>query len=391
MNTPSFEEALRAVGVSEEAIHALIENEYTEVSQLINLHVNDFLAFGIKGRSAAILAEKFGKRSGGQPVALEQSVPQPIKVEVSLPKLFDQMGTLELLSQLAGDPNNADALAVLLAKPEVIAASSKTDAWAVPGTNSEVKLDVDATVAYIRYLGKSGSVPQRMYQGRRPKSIHVILGVVEKTLVNPFTGEPVVECLDELGNDWSKVDRTLMKAILWARLTRHALFPASIDAFSAFEEISKKTLPRRWQTILDDYNAAVEDEDHKALSVSLVWKVSANVADSNGGGGISSVAQQPNRIQAVDPESSVREMCQGDGSLTSMSGRLTGVFTNLTVTGMDCRVDVVVLGFAKVTGMSCKGSIYLAPGANIEITGMDCSAQVRRVSWEQLTELVRDW
>lgn len=36
-NTLSFEETLREVGVSDEAIAALVENEYTQVAQLAGL------------------------------------------------------------------------------------------------------------------------------------------------------------------------------------------------------------------------------------------------------------------------------------------------------------------------------------------------------------------
>ncbi|QQS15414.1 MAG: hypothetical protein IPK84_03525 [Candidatus Moraniibacteriota bacterium] len=390
-STIFFEEALREVGVSDVAIAALIDNEYTDVSQLTNLDVNDFLALGIKGRPASLLAEKFGRRSGGQSVDLDQSTSkQPIKVEVSLPKSFDQMGTSELLSQLA-DTSNADALSTLLGKPEVIAASARTDSWAIPGTGG-TKLDVDATMAYIRYLGKPGATPQRLYQGRRPKSIHVILGVVEKTLVNPFTGEPVVEGLDASGNDWSKTDRILMKAILWARFTRHRFFPAAIDPFSAFEEISQQPLPRRWQGILDDYNAAVEDEDPAALGVSLAWKAPTATNTNGKGDTIGGVAaEQRTRGAALDPESFVRAKCQGAGTLSGMDSKLVGVFSTVAVSGMNQSVCVIVLDSFKVSGMNQSGVVYLAPGAVTKGSGMGNTISIERKSWEQLAQIAREW
>lgn len=346
---------------------------------------------GVKGRSADILVEKFGGQPSNQSTVSEQPVPQPIKVEVSLPKSFDQMGTSELLLQLA-DASNADALSTLLGKPEVIAASARTDSWAIPGTGG-TKLDVDATMAYIRYLGKPGAAPQRLYQGRRPKSIHVILGVVEKTLVNPFTGGPVVEGLDETGNDWSDVDRALMKAISWARVTRHRFFPTAIDPFSAFEEISQQPLPRRWQNILDDYNAAVEDEDLTALGVSLLWRASADT-NTNGRGGDTAggvAAEQRTRGSVFDSESFVRAKCQGAGTLSGMDSKLVGVFSTVAVSGMNQSVCVIVLDSFKVSGMNQSGVVYLAPGAVTKGSGMGNTISIERKSWEQLAQIARDW
>lgn len=393
MSTPSFEETLREAGVSDAAIAALTENEYTDIGQLANLDVNDFLALDIKGRPALLLAEKFGKRSNGQVAVQESFAQQPIKVEVSMPKSPDQLGTSELLSQLASDPNNADMLAALLAKPDVLAVSSKTDSWVIPGVDGESKLDVNATMAYICYLGKSGATPQRTYQGRRPKSIHVILGIVEKTLLNPFTGEPVVEGLDASGNDWSKIDRTLMKAILWARVTRHGFFPTAIDPFSAFEEISQQPLPRRWKNILDDYNAAVEDEDPTALGVSLLWKASAD-ASTNGRGGDTAggvAAEQRTRGSVFDSESFVRAKCQGAGTLSGMDSKLVGVFSTVAVSGMNQSVCVIVLDSFKMSGMNQSGVVYLAPGAVTKGSGMGNTISIERKSWEQLAQIARDW
>ena len=383
MDIASFNEALRNVGVSEEAINLLAENEFSELPQLSGLDLEDFLRIGIKGNSARVLAEQFGRRAVEQASA---QAAQPLKVEVTLPKSIEQMSITELLQFLGSEPGNKEVLAILLAKPDVSVASAKTDSWALPALENAAGMDIEGTLAYINYLGKSGSVPQRVYRGRRPKSIYVILGIVEKTMVNPFFDELLVEGLDSLGNDWSAVDRVLMKAIIWARATKHRFLPATIDPFSVFEEISGVTLPKRWQAILDDYSAALEEDDPVALGISLTAK---SVKSAKPEFATSIVEELP--AKKNDPEMLVRTKSLGNGDISGVNGVLTGVFDTIDVSGVGGRVDVVVIRRACVSGVNLTGSLRLAPGAKLDSSGVNNTIATKRLSWEQLSEIVKDW
>lgn len=397
----NFKEEVLKTGATIAAYERLLDNEYESIDELAGLSPQDYIQMGIKGKSARTLAEAFNDSEDEE--LTEKQL--PMKVEVSMPKTFDQMGTVELLTVLMTESNNADALSALLARPDVVLATSKTNNW---GISPKGNLDAELTAAFIRYLGKPGSTVQRMYKGQRPKNIHVILGIIEKSLINPFNeNELLVEELDSFGNDWSKVDRNLMRAILWARTTRHSFIPPNLDPFSAFENITSDPLPRRWSEILIDFEAAVEEGDPEATMINLSRKPEVMdqqkkpnsphdegiTSDSHGASweDVKDLGKRMFQGQQDSAEESVRKRCLGDIDVDSMDSQVNGVFTNVKIDCMDCKIKAIVLKSFRCSCMDIEGNLWLAPGASIKSSTMDSSLKIRRASWEELESLVKKW
>lgn len=387
-----FEGPLSDAGVSELAIAILKEQEYTNVGELVGLDFTDFIAMGIKGKSAQILAQTFGRRSrsAGAGVLEERvgSPDSPVRVEVSMPKTFEQMNVQELLAHLVANPGDTEALGALRRKDAVFAAAAKTDEWVIPveceDTKGPVSMDIEATLAYLAYLGKKGASRQRMFRSRRPISIEQVLGITETGMIHPlFEGCVIQDGLDQWGCDWSGVNRTLMRAILWARRTNHTLFPRTIDPIDAHDELTLSPMNRRWSAIWADYNFALGKEDPAAVAITLA--VPKDTGDSSAARSVLGVIL----TAKVNLESAVREMSLGDSTVTGSDRVVTGVYDNLVASGSDMVFrDVIVLGSAVITGSDINGTVWLAPGATIRCSGSDMRLKQYRRNWQQLADQV---
>jgi hypothetical protein len=71
-----------------------------------------------------------------------------------------------------------------------------------------------------------------------------------------------------------------------------------------------------------------------------------------------------------------------------MDARASGVYDEVTLSGMDNQVQIVVLKRIKVSGMDHEGVVYLAPGARVKSSGMDHRLEIRQRSWAELKRVI---
>lgn len=189
----------------------------------------------------------------------------------SLTKMKD-LTINELLAALKNKPNNDELFDELHRRDQYINAHRKTHRLVV--LDATKTLDVDKTLAYWKYLQR-GHV-QREFQGGQVTTLEKSLGRVEKLLYHPVVpGETINEGIDRWGKNWGddRVSTELMEAVYWARTTSHVLFPKNPDPITVYKELTAKELDERWSQILEDYRAAVQDDE---AHVSLVVKESGD-------------------------------------------------------------------------------------------------------------------
>ncbi len=343
----------------------------------------------------------------------------PQKIEVTVPKSPDQMTAVELLKQLAGNPQDIEALTLLRTKEPIASASRITDEWAI---RKDGVLSAELTLAYCLYLGKTGARTQRQYKGGRPTTIENAMGIKEKALRHPLIeGDIIQEGMDSYGNDWTNVPRELMKALLWARVTGHQRFPRTFDPTSVFYEISATPLSPRWAGILSDYQAAVADEE-PGTEINLTWNEKKAARDPKAkpgneparmkneaeeqqgrptkrdfeelkeglGGlvGILSGAGGKSDGKEESAENYVRARLQGNAQSSGVDSTITGVFSNIVIGGVNCKFMAIALNTVKVSGVGASGIIYTGPEASVKITGVGMTVQQKSRSWEQLKEII---
>jgi hypothetical protein len=243
-----FEDKLKAAGISPEAIDILVKQEFTSVGDLGSLTVESLVGMGIKHGTAQKIVANFGKKE-----------PQP----------FDKMPLPDLLKYLVNNPRDDNALKALKQQEAVQKAATKTPNWAVMGIEDK-KLDVSLTLAYLDFL-KSSS-PRDTYRGKAVVSIEVALGQTDDVILNhPVLDEKLsADGVDSNDLNWLTVPVEVRKALFWAQVTGHALFPKNPagEVFEVYKEATKNPLEAgRVKKIVTEYQAAVLREDPAAVKI----------------------------------------------------------------------------------------------------------------------------
>lgn len=207
----------------------------------------------------------------------------PIQVTVQPQATLPEMEIKQLLERLVGNPADDAALDELRSRDQFRAAYAKDPRVAViEGTNGP--LNVPATLKYWQFLRKGQ--PQSRWESKRVVTIEKALGRIERLLLHPLVArETIYMGTDTYGCDWTKVSPDRMEAAYWARTTEHAMFPKSMDPLDTYEALAAETLSKRWQTIVEDYLAQIEDHGR------------VNLLASEGGRGPSDQPFRPSRFE----------------------------------------------------------------------------------------------
>lgn len=191
---------------------------------------------------------------------------QAINVVVNQAKEIADMSPGELLALLVNEPDNDDAYDAFVSHQRVIPLLNKT-----PNIMAALKgggFDIQKTQNYWRRLRNPLSQPLTKFQGARLVTVDKALGRIEKILVHPvFAGEYINAGYDNDNQDWSEVDRELMEAVLWARQTKHRAFPKNPDPYAVYGELTAEDLSPRWDNILEDYQAFLDDGGQRVTLV----------------------------------------------------------------------------------------------------------------------------
>ncbi len=324
--------------------------------------------------------------TAGASSSAAQAVDRAIKVQVELPRNISDMSLRELLELLRGHPDRADEiLAYVHVQPQVIKALCKSDRLAIV---HEGQLDVEATVQYITHLARDYTQLSELVRGVRPTTFAKAAGTESRPYIHPFTGEPV-EGADELGFDFSTLGEELHNALLWASVTKHPAWPATIDRFTMSQEVFEAKLPRRWQLILDAFRAAKIDGDEVATRINRYYP-----KDLMRSLGLDSTARsrrpfghEPERTQAWYEEQ-LQAIAEAPISVIGSNIlRRHCVLTSASTTGGNIRLDgVIVLGNVTTTGGNLNGTAWTPAGVRIYTTGGDNNLQAYTRSWKQLYE-----
>jgi formylglycine-generating enzyme required for sulfatase activity len=246
-----FQSQLAKIGIPQNEIEILLKENITQPEQFKGLTKEDLQRIKISLGSAQKLLVNFGEK--------------PVMDA-------GKMSEIELLTHLAGNPQDDNALQTLKSKPLIQKAEGKTSRWAVVNPDDK-KLDVPTTLKYLTFLSKPNAAKQTEFEKKRTTSIEIALGKSNSgEMAHPlFDGEIITDGLDSQGIDWSDVPPEVMKALLWARKTTHPAFPKeAIDAWDLHDKAATKPLTNaRLKRMVSDYQAKVEEEDPTATSISL--------------------------------------------------------------------------------------------------------------------------
>lgn len=251
---------LTAAKVTEAAIKALENEGLTELDLLCSTSSTELKNIDIKLGDAKRI-EKFCSTAQPQPVELGD---------------LDKLSALDLLKKLAENPDDTNALEALRSKRLVKKAENRTNSWAVVSMNEsgERKLDAQATYDYLKHITLKTVPPllNKTRDGKLIESIEILGKADGEYLLHPlFDGQCITNGYDETRLDWSKVPQEIMKALLWARVTRHENYlRLNLDADRVYAEVAKDSVNDVFiKGIIEDYRLALKGKNRRALYIDL--------------------------------------------------------------------------------------------------------------------------
>ena len=197
-----------------------------------------------------------------------------------------------------------------------------------------------------------------------------------QVLRHPLTGEPI-QGTDEAGLDYSQLEAQLRKAVIWARVTNHPLFPKQVRLAEDGYALCTKPLPTPWDLILRDYWTAVERQETSAQGVRLEYDES-ELGDQ--------VEFQPQSLKNY--ESIVRHHARDKYVAIHSFQTLEGIYNQLEVVGCDINLkSVVVLERANLVGSNISGTIMI-PSQKVSVLeiGLNINVSPKIVPWSQIAQ-----
>lgn len=337
------------------------------------------------------------KRGGFTPAPAPAAAAVPPRMVVEIPESPAEMSWRKLLPLLAEDPGRDQELRPYLhVQPQYRTAHERT-AGALAFKREGGGLDAEMTIAYIDQVSRPHAKVQGKFRGHRPVTLGVALGLEERPVFHPFTAEPV-SGPDSNGFDFGELPAIhpgLNEALRWARETGHSAWPQAIDLYTFSEEVFRKPLPRRWQLILDDYNAAIADGDEAAKAVSRYWSATRPssgrpahpwaddgyraAAPAFPGGGY---APAPDYQRLVEQKAALSGSLIESGSGNDYRG---GVYETVRTSGSGLTFrNVVVTEGGLVSGSGCDGTFLCPPGVRLRVSGSGNSVRQQNMTWHDL-------
>lgn len=320
----------------------------------------------------------------------------PQRVIVEMPKALADHTVRELLDMLAENKGEtSEVLAVLTAKPEVVAALGKaSDKIVVP--TDDGKIDPHATSAYIKELSLRFSEPQRKVNGKFPVTLDQALNLTRLVTLNPLSLKiNYVGVKDTYGVVISNLPDERYFALLWALLTDHPRMPRTTDEDEIetyLEQIfaDGENLKRRWKVIFEDYAQARQDGD--VMTQGLIRQMTEDHAAQLLGrlGGATPAVSKP---APVDYEQVVRahfaeiaELRSTSAVVTGYNKSVTGSYTSLTIAGYNITVNAIVLEDARITEYNVRGVITMPPHRQVIDSGYNNRVRQENVTWREIAE-----
>ncbi|GEM_PF-6939889 len=258
-----FAGQLKEAGVAEDKVKLLLDQDITDCEVVNQLENSDLKEIGL----TLGLVIKIKK--------LCAPPPPPEVASLECATDLEQRSVGELLQCLAADLKNEAVLRLLRNQAVIKTAELKTERWAVVDKNKQWSPEL--TLQYLNFLNKGASSPQTKFKDHRTVPIGVALKLESDEWLHPlFEGRIIVSGLDEFEADWSNVPLEVMNALLWSRLVKHKLFPNPTDGGAVLKLAQAAAVKPLADTVLlrlvEDYKAALEEEDSLAKSVNIKKK-----------------------------------------------------------------------------------------------------------------------
>lgn len=301
---------------------------------------------------------------------------EPVHVTVTAEKRLSDLTARELLELLASDPGQLDDIAPVLRQTRQVRAAGESP-WAVPDTDGN--LDVAATMDYLGYLSRPGSIPQRLWPprgGTRPGTLESVLGRETRLMLNPFTGQ-AFSGLDEYGNDWGTLPEAVHLAMLWAVATGHRNLPPVPDARRLTDDLFARRQPAYVREITEDFEAA-RRRDPQLASMTRYFTGEA-AAGLTGAQARPRRTEQDWRRMLLDAAQSHRSSMSGD---IRLGGTVIQSFR--TMSGDVVLDGTIVLDGGSTMSGDLRGTAYVPRGARISTMSGDDRLDVYERSWEDL-------
>lgn len=166
----------------------------------------------------------------------------------------------ELIARALADPDKEAVIQAINGLPEVRSVIIKTFEWAMLVNG---QLDLAHTKRHLAWLAMPETAFRPFFErdGVKGMAVSLIRAIgQEKAIryVHPLDDRFALVGGRDNDFDWSGLlaNESRYRAFNWARRTGHRFWPAGMDAFTMHEQMTAETLDRRWQAIMDEYEAS---------------------------------------------------------------------------------------------------------------------------------------
>lgn len=327
----------------------------------------------------------------------------PISVTVEMPEDIATMQLPKLLALLAADPSQfGQVQPYVLSNAQFKLALPRANREKIAVLTADGKLDAAKTVEYIEHLSDPNGQSQPNWRGSKLTTLAKALGRKASSMLNPFTGEPMRDGLDQFGKDWTTMDEDTYRAALWASLTGKVEEPKGSDLRRLTIELFTSPLSAFWQGLVEEYNEAVEDEDPSTvicrMPIGLIAAavVEALKQDANGpaptAGGATTATPKP-ELTEVDYKKMLEEIALAPRreSQSSISLGQTVIESVRTSQGSIHLNGTIVLKGGSTSQGDCTGMCYVPRGKNFSTSQGSNRMEVRPRTYKALFELAQSY
>ena len=198
------------------------------------------------------------------------------------------------------------------------------------------------------------------------------LGVGTQPIIHPLTLEPI-QGADDAGLDYSQLDEELRKAVIWAKLTNHPLFPQPVRLAEDGAALFQSPLPAPWNLILRDYWNALDSQQAVAVPLEV------------------GQLQDPGQFQPQSRnnyESIVRHYAREKELVLQSYQTVEGIYNQLEVLGSAINLKkVVILDKVNLIGSNISGTIVI-PNQSVIVRkiGFNINVDTVIVPWKQIVQ-----
>jgi hypothetical protein len=271
-----------------------------------------------------------------------------------------------LFEKLVENPKDADLLAALMSKPEIITAINRSKGGKFALVKSG-ELDQEATEKNVNFLQNPMNTPKRRHPGGfKAATLQKALGIISKYVLHPVTkGETLDNGVDSDGLVWIGNDlnwpEDAVEAMFWASGLsgngRHRLWRFDDSSYDVHDALTEGK--SRFLTMIEDYQTAVEDED---LIVDMTVK----------GGGKPHVKEIFTQAEADAFEAQMQPMTMRQTPPTDFWSDGDGDVVNGDKVGGDkVGGDKISVGNVSGSGIAIGGNASASSGPTIDLSALN--------------------